>query len=121
MGVTVLHNDAPHAKVAAAQQAVSALGKGLELKTRLHSPLPVRPARPEKPVSVPPNEVPKRRLGSPIGRATLLHAIAHIEFNAIDLAFDMAVRFAQQVEALGLDHTTFVADWWRRSSSFYVD
>jgi len=38
--------------------------------------------------------VPRRSLGSPAGRVALLHAVAHIEFNAIDLAWDMVARFA---------------------------
>ena len=53
-------------------------------------PCPGRPARPEL---VDPARVPRRRLGSPEGRAALVHAIAHIEFNAINLALDAAYRF----------------------------
>ncbi|TVT49044.1 MAG: ferritin-like domain-containing protein [Denitromonas halophila] len=49
-----------------------------------------RPARPEL---VAPNKLRKRRPGSPDGHAALLHAIAHIEFNAINLALDCAYRF----------------------------
>lgn len=52
------------------------------------------PGRPAKPGLVPPSMVPRRRLGSPEGRAALIHAIAHIEFNAINLALDAACRFA---------------------------
>ena len=73
---------------------------------------PDRPARPEKPELAPPGEMPRRRFGSERGRATLLHAIAHIEFNAIDLAFDMAVRFAGEIHAMGLDASRFVTDWF---------
>ena len=54
---------------------------------------------------------PKRRLGSETGRFALLHAIAHIEFNAIDLAFDMALRFHDEITELGLDADTFINDW----------
>lgn len=72
---------------------------------------PDRPARPDRPLLAPPAAVPRRRLGSPEGRAALLHALAHIEFNAIDLAFDMAVRFAPAVAALGLPADAFVRDW----------
>ncbi len=53
-------------------------------------PVPGRPGRPEL---VDPSEVPRRRLGSPDGRAALVHAVAHIEFNAINLALDAAYRF----------------------------
>jgi len=57
--------------------------------------LPHRPGRPAKPVLAPPREVPKRKIGPGVeGRAALLHAVAHIELNAIDLAADMLARFA---------------------------
>jgi uncharacterized ferritin-like protein (DUF455 family) len=55
--------------------------------------LEVRCGRPERPPLVSPSNVPRRRLGSPEGRAALIHAIAHIEFNAINLALDAAYRF----------------------------
>ena len=55
---------------------------------------PDRPGRPARPELKPPREVPRRRIGpSPGGRIALLHAIAHIELNAIDLALDMACRY----------------------------
>jgi uncharacterized ferritin-like protein (DUF455 family) len=53
-----------------------------------------RPARPERPPLLPAREMPKRRAGgSPAGRIALLHALAHIELNAIDLAWDIIARF----------------------------
>ena len=72
---------------------------------------PVGPARPEKPVLAPPGDMPRRKLGSAQGRAALLHAIAHIEFNAIDLAFDMSIRFLPEIDRLGLEPREFVAEW----------
>lgn len=54
---------------------------------------PRRPARPEKPDLLPPREVPRRRPGSPQGRIALLHALAHIELNAVDLHWDIVARF----------------------------
>ena len=51
------------------------------------------PGRPAKPVLVAPRDTPQRGLGSIEGRAGFLHAIAHIEFNAINLALDAAYRF----------------------------
>ena len=72
---------------------------------------PDRPARPKAPRLVPPGKAPRRRFGSPEGRAALLHAIAHIEFNAIDLAFDMAARFAPAIADAGLDGAAFTRDW----------
>ena len=56
---------------------------------------PERPARPEKPELKAPREMKRRRGGgSAQNRIALLHAIAHIELNAIDLAWDMIARFA---------------------------
>jgi uncharacterized ferritin-like protein (DUF455 family) len=57
---------------------------------------PSRPGRPDKPELIPPSEVRKRPLSSAKGRIALIHAIAHIELNAIDLALDIIVRFAHQ-------------------------
>ena len=51
------------------------------------------PGRPVRPLLVHPARVARRRLGSPAGRAALIHAIAHIEFNAINLALDAVCRF----------------------------
>jgi uncharacterized ferritin-like protein (DUF455 family) len=56
---------------------------------------PPRPARPNRPLLRPPKEMPKRRaFGSPAGRIALLHALAHIELNAIDLGWDIIARFS---------------------------
>lgn len=49
--------------------------------------------RPIKPDLVPPKALVRRRLGSPEGHAALMHSIAHIEFNAINLALDAIYRF----------------------------
>jgi len=58
-------------------------------------PVPDRPARPARPALVPPQALPKRKTGAGVARrAALLHAIAHIELNAIDLAWDLVARFA---------------------------
>ncbi len=54
---------------------------------------PDAPARPEKPELLDPRAMPKRRPGSAKGRIALLHAIAHIELNAIDLHWDVVARF----------------------------
>ena len=63
-----------------------------------------QPARPDLPRLIPPQQVPKRGMGTPEGRAALLHALAHIEFNAIHLALDASVRF----RAMPID---YYADW----------
>lgn len=108
----VLETASATQKVAAAHHAVSLLQSPHTLEPLTPAPiLPARPARPEKPPLVAPPEVPKRRLGSIEGRAALLHAIAHIEFNAIDMAFDMAARFAATVAERGLDADLFVRQW----------
>lgn len=68
--------------------------------------MPEQPARPERPELLPPNRMPKRgKGGSQRGRIALWHALAHIEFAAIDLALDMAGRFG---EAMG---RAFVSDF----------
>ena len=64
------------------------------------------PGRPERPELVAPNEVPRRRADSLAGRAALIHALAHIEFNAINLALDAAHRFASMPD-------DYYADWLR--------
>lgn len=61
------------------------------------------PGRPEKPVLVSPKELPRRRLGSPEGHAALMHSIAHIEFNAINLALDAIYRFQYMPKEFYLD------------------
>jgi uncharacterized ferritin-like protein (DUF455 family) len=52
------------------------------------------PGRPVRPLLVLPSQVPQRPVGTPAGRAALVHALAHIEFNAINLALDAIWRFA---------------------------
>ncbi len=52
------------------------------------------PGRPDRPALVPPQSVPRRSMASVAGRAALIHALAHIEFNAINLALDMVWRFS---------------------------
>jgi uncharacterized ferritin-like protein (DUF455 family) len=51
------------------------------------------PGRPPRPRLVHPRQVPRRTLAAPAGRAVFLHALAHIEFNAINLAWDAVYRF----------------------------
>ena len=65
-----------------------------------------QPGQPGKPERVPPHKVPRRRADTEAGRAALVHALAHIEFNAINLALDAAHRFAGMPPA-------YYADWLR--------
>jgi uncharacterized ferritin-like protein (DUF455 family) len=57
---------------------------------------PLRPARPDRPELLSPKDVPRRRPGSPQGRIALLHAVAHIELNAVDLHWVIIARFTDQ-------------------------
>lgn len=58
------------------------------------APAPIgSPGRPQRPRLVNARQVPQRGLGSAEGRAALVHAVAHIEFNAINLAWDAVYRF----------------------------
>ena len=64
------------------------------------------PGRPAKPELMSALDVPRRRAHSLEGRQAMIHALAHIEFNAINLALDVMVRFADLPE-------DFYWDWWR--------
>ena len=57
------------------------------------SPAITSPGRPLQPELISPRDLPRRKLGDPVGHACLIHAIAHIEFNAIDLGWDAVHRF----------------------------
>lgn len=100
--------DAKCAAVASLWEAVQA--SGLASPPAEAAPPIGVPGRPERPELVPPQQVPRRRLGSDAGRAALVHAIAHIEFNAINLALDAAWRFRDQPEAFYLDWLSVAAD-----------
>jgi uncharacterized ferritin-like protein (DUF455 family) len=67
------------------------------------------PGRPEKPELIAPSKLKQRKLGSEIGRATLIHAITHIEFNAINLALDAVYRFRDMP-------SDYYADWLKVAS-----
>ena len=64
------------------------------------------PGRPARPALIEPAHVPQRSVHTPAGRAALIHAICHIEFNAINLALDAIWRFAGLPEA-------YYRDWLR--------
>lgn len=65
---------------------------------------------PVKPVLVEPSKLRHRRLGSEAGRAALVHAVTHIEFNAINLALDAAYRFRDMPSQYYLDWISVAAD-----------
>ncbi len=83
--------------------AARAAGTPIEVGTATP---PLRPSRPEKPALLPPREVPRRRPGSAVGRIALLHAVAHIELNAVDLHWDIIARFGHVPMPAG-----FYDDW----------
>lgn len=64
------------------------------------------PGRPKLPKLVMPRQVPRRSLATMQGRAALVHAITHIEFNAINLALDALYRFQTMPE-------DYYRDWMR--------
>jgi uncharacterized ferritin-like protein (DUF455 family) len=66
----------------------------LDVSSILNSEGLVLPGRPQKPELVPPLTVPKRRMDTVDGRLSLLHSLAHIEFNAMNLALDAIWRFS---------------------------
>ena len=57
--------------------------------------MPDRPGRPPRPQLLPPRDMPKRSTGGIKGRIAMLHALAHIELNAIDMTWDLVGRFAR--------------------------
>src|SRR5687768_7050378 len=83
----------PADKIRAARAAARTWRRG-GLRHVFDAAMPDRPARPDRPELLPASAMPKRgRGGSDSGRIAMLHALAHIEFAAIDLAFDLAGRF----------------------------
>ncbi|MEN9905042.1 MAG: hypothetical protein RLZZ555_1607 [Pseudomonadota bacterium] len=93
--------------------ALQAAANWLPLDTRADltpapdHPLPGRPALPRL---VPPKEVAQRSPFTPEGRAALVHAICHIEFNAINLALDAVWRFAGMPRQFYLDWLRVAAE-----------
>lgn len=103
----VLAAAAPADKVRAARTAARAWRCG-RLAHGFGVAMPDRPARPAAPLLLPPAQMPKRgRMGSAASRIAMLHALAHIEFVAIDLAFDLIGRFGAAFPR------GFVDDWMR--------
>ena len=101
----VLLTAEPYDKVRAARAAARAWRRG-ELGWSFDVGMPESPARPAAPELLPASRMPKRgRGGSERGRIAMLHALAHIEFAAIDLAFDLVGRFGGEFPR------EFVDDW----------
>ncbi len=103
----VLTTADPNAKVMAARKAARDWRLG-RLAYVFDAEMPDAPARPAHPQLLPPGRMPKRRKGgTETNRIALLHALAHIEFVAIDLAFDLVGRFGGQFPP------EFADDWMR--------
>ncbi|HVA13855.1 MAG TPA: ferritin-like domain-containing protein [Stellaceae bacterium] len=102
----VLNAPAPTEKIALSHRFAAAWREGAIHEIGAAQP-PDRPARPARPALHDPRDMPRRRgAGSLANRIALLHAVAHIELNAIDLAWDLIARFA----ALDLPRD-FFDDW----------
>jgi uncharacterized ferritin-like protein (DUF455 family) len=99
----------PRAKAMAARRVARDWRLG-RLEPVFDAAMPERPARPAAPLLLPPNRMPKRgRAQSERGRIALYHALAHIEFIAIDLALDMAGRFGAELGSELVDDFLSVA------------
>ena len=97
----------PRIKLMKARAAARSWRLG-RLAHRFDADLPDEPARPDRPELLPPNRMPKRgKGGSERARIAMLHALAHIEFVAIDLAFDLLGRFGSEFPR------EFADDWLR--------
>jgi len=106
--------DAPDDKVAATRALAQAAATGqAALDTAATLPpaaaltIPGRPSRPQLVTAL---QVPRRSPFTPEGRAALVHAIAHIEFNAINLALDAVWRFPGLPPAFYLDWLKVAAE-----------
>ena len=96
----------PLDKVRTARAARRAWRRG-DLAFQFDEAMPAEPGRPARPELLPPSHMPKRgRVGSDRARIAMLHALAHIEFGAIDLAFDVVGRFGNAFPP------NFVDDWF---------
>ena len=81
-------------KLSLTDAAVRAFAAGELSIESAHAPRPIGlPGRPARPQLVEPRKLPRRGLGTLAGRAALVHAVAHIEFNAVNLAWDAIYRF----------------------------
>jgi uncharacterized ferritin-like protein (DUF455 family) len=101
----------PEAKLDATFAAAAAFARRELLPAVAPPPRPIAmPGRPARPRLVPPRELPRRGFGSDEGRAAFIHAVAHIEFNAIDLAWDAVYRFRDMPPAYYADWVGVAAD-----------
>ena len=98
-------------KLARSAEAATLIAADLFATTASSEPRPIaQPGRPPRPRLVAPRELAQRGLGTGAGRAALVHAVAHIEFNAIDLAWDAVYRFRGMPRDYYLDWAGVAAD-----------
>ncbi len=102
---TIVLSPSADEKIALSGSVARAWGNGEMTLERSGLEMPLNPGRPEQPALLPPTDMPRRTPGE-LGRIALLHAVAHIEFNAINLAWDLVARFGP---ALG--DPDLVSDW----------
>lgn len=99
-----LYSPAIEDKLAATDHAALVLQQRAFVFDDGNPPLPTEQARfPERPRLVDPRDLPRRSLATDAGRVAFLHALAHIEFTAIQLAWDMAYRFRGMPEVFYYD------------------
>lgn len=137
MAVDVLTTADGRAKTALAHEHAAAWrasrdGSGPQIEIGTAAP-PLRPSRPEKPELLDPRDVPRRRPGSLKGQIAILHAVAHIELNAVDLHWDIIARFSHLDFPMGYyddwvqagdeeaKHFNLVCDCLESLGSFYGD
>ncbi len=111
--IRILQIADPWQKAIATRRFVAKWREGSLPSSPHNTELSDHPARPERPELWSPGKMPKRRFGNSQGRASLIHAIAHIEVTAIDLALDMTARFTEQVLAETNYELSneFIGDW----------
>lgn len=101
----------PAAKCAAVRGLAESAAQGGQARDEQTAVEPIGPpGRPQLPELVQPSRVPRRRLGNEEGRAALVHAVAHIEFNAINLALDAVYRFRGMPDDFYRDWLSVAAD-----------
>jgi uncharacterized ferritin-like protein (DUF455 family) len=107
----------PHKKLTLTAAAAASFAHGDLDSISADTALPIAaPGRPVLPRLVSPRQLPQRGLGSIEGRAALVHAVAHIEFNAINLAWDAVYRFRGMPHAYYRDWVAVAADEARHFS-----
>ena len=106
----MLADPATKAAQVSALQAAACAGQAWLDPVQIIIAPPGLPGRPALPRRVPVAQVPRRSPFTLAGRAALLHAICHIEFNAINLALDAVWRFAGMPESFYLDWLRVAAE-----------